>query len=284
MITVNNLDFGYYKWKLNLQNLSLQLPEGHIYGLLGKNGVGKSTLLKLLTGALRPNKGNCLIDGENVTERPAGLLERIRLVPENEPICNVRIGELAEVMSGLYPTFNHELFQRALSEFEVPAMQRMTSMSLGQQKKANIALALACGTPYLLMDEPTNGMDIPSKSTFRRIVADAIASNADPATGHNNQTVIISTHQVDDLESLIDAVIIMENDAVLLASTLEEIGCRLCFGIAEPGDEVLYTEPTLHGNMSVMRNTSGVEMPVDVKLLFTAVVKNPAPFKEIFSK
>lgn len=277
MIRTNHLSYGYIRNRTTLKDINLRLEDGHIYGLLGKNGVGKSTLLKLFSGALL-GKGEYTIDGLDPRQRPAELLEKIRIVPENEAILNTTILQLAEVTKQFYPNFDEKLLHSALDEFEVPTDQRLTQLSLGQQKKSLIALSLACNTPYLFMDEPTNGMDIPSKATFRRIVASALADEEKA-----QKTVIISTHQVDDLESLIDAIIIMQNEGVLLSATLQEIGQRLCFGIADEGDEVLYSEPTLHGEMSVMLNRTGEEMPVDVKLLFTAVVKNPKRFKEIFS-
>lgn len=283
MIQTNHLDYGYRKGRPILKDICLQLPEGHIYGLLGKNGVGKSTLLKLLSGALL-GTGEYSIDGIDPRKRLPELQQKVRLVPENEALYNNTIDELAQVTRPFYPTFDDQLFTMALSEFEVPRQQVLTQMSLGQQKKALIALSLACNTPYLFMDEPTNGMDIPSKSTFRRIAADCLAAHTDETGTHCSQTVIISTHQIDDLEDLIDAVVILENNAVLLCATLEEIGHRLCFGQPEEGEEVLYSERTLHGEQAVMINRTGLDAPVDVKLLFTAVVKNPERFQQIFNQ
>lgn len=272
MIKTNDLNYGYYKYMPVLKKISLNLPEGHIYGLLGKNGVGKSTLLKVLSGALL-GEGEISVGGFDPRERKGEMQEQIRLVPENEALYENTIDEIAAITAPLYPTFNQELLDSALNEFEVPRDKKLTKMSLGQQKKALISLSLACNTPYLFMDEPTNGMDIPSKSSFRRIVASSIADNS---------TVLISTHQIDDLEGLIDYVVILENDGVLLSASLQEIGQKLCFGIAEPEDEVLYSEKTLRGSWSVMINKTGEEMPVDIKLLFCAVVKNPEMFKNIF--
>ena len=272
MIQTNDLNYGYTTYQPVLKKISLQLPEGHIYGLLGKNGVGKSTLLKILTGALL-GEGEYKVGGYDPRERKAEMQQQIRLVPGNEVLFDVTIKQLADVTAPLYPTFDYDLLENALKEFEVPTDKKITLMSLGQQKKALISLSLACNTPYLFMDEPTNGMDIPSKSSFRRIVASSISDNS---------TVLISTHQVDDLEGLIDYVVILENDGVLLSASLQEIGQKLCFGVAEEGDEVLYSEQNLRGAWSVMVNKTGEEMPVDIKLLFSAVVKRPEVFKKIF--
>jgi len=214
MIKASNLTYGYDSKRTVLKQISLEMPSGHIYGLLGKNGVGKSTFLKVLSGALL-GKGEYSVGNYDPRKREANFLESIRLVPENEALYNNSIKELARVTRPLYPTFSDEILQRALTEFNVPQDQKLTSMSLGQQKKALISLSLACNTPYLFMDEPTNGMDIPSKSTFRKLVASML---------DENRTIIISTHQVDDLEGLMDSVTIMENDGVLLSDTLENIG------------------------------------------------------------
>ena len=216
MIQTNNLTYGYVKHQPVLKEISLSLPAGHIYGLFGKNGVGKSTFLKLLSGTLL-GQGDYSVGGLDPRKREPGFQEQIRLVPENEAILNTSIQELSEVISPLYPTFSHEIFQKAIEEFDIPATQKLTHLSLGQQKKALISLSLACNTPYLFLDEPTNGMDIPSKRIFRKLVAAAF---------DEEKTILISTHQVDDLEGLIDWVVIMENDGIRLSSSLEELGER----------------------------------------------------------
>lgn len=214
MIKANNLTYGYIKVQPILKKISLDMPAGHIYGLLGKNGVGKSTLLKVLSGALLGD-GEYSVGNQDPRQRTAEFQQSVRLIPENEALYNNTILELATITAPLYPSFSHDILDQALQAFNVPVAQRLTSMSLGQQKKALIALSLACNTPYIFMDEPTNGMDIPSKSTFRRLVA----SMAD-----ENRTIIISTHQVDDLEGLIDSVTIMENDGILFSNTIEAMG------------------------------------------------------------
>ena len=274
MIEVNNLSYGYYSHAQVLRDITLAMPSGHIYGLLGKNGVGKSTLLKLLTGTLR-GQGDIRIGGLDPRQDDARFLEQVRLVPETDTLFPITVEELTSITAPLYPTFDHALMEEALTEFEVPRGRQLTTLSLGQQKKALIALSLACNTPYLLMDEPTNGMDIPSKSTFRRLVARA---------ADEGKTVVISTHQVDDIDSLIDAVVILENQGVLLSATLDEVGRRLAFCAAEDGDEVLYSEQTPIGQWSVVVNTRGAETNVNMKMLFKAVIKNKQRIAALFRK
>lgn len=272
MIQISNLNYGYFTTKKVLSDISLEIKEGHIYGLLGKNGVGKSTFLKLVCGILNPQKQAknendiILVDGVNSYGRPTEMLKLIRLVGENEAVPELTINEWAGIVAPFYENFSFDILNKAMETFEVPQGQKLTQMSHGQQKKSIISLALACNTKYLFMDEPTNGMDIPSKSTFRQIIAECMTEE---------KTIIISTHQVDDIEKILDAVIILDNTAVLLNDTIEEIGKQYAFGKAEEGDEVLYTEPSILGNISVIKNKSGVESPVDLKLLFTAIVKRP---------
>lgn len=273
MIQITNLNYSYLVTNKVLSNINLEIKEGHIYGLLGKNGVGKSTLLKLICGILNPSKEATkdttakdivLVDGINSYGRPAEMLQLIRIVGENEAVPELTIQEWASIVAPFYENFSWEILNNAITAFEVPQGQKLNQMSHGQQKKSIISLALACNTKYLFMDEPTNGMDIPSKATFRQIIAECMTEE---------KTIIISTHQVDDIEKILDAVIILDKTAVLLNDTIQEIGMKYAFGKAEEGDEILYTEPSILGNISMIRNKSGVESPVDLKLLFTAIVK-----------
>ncbi|MCQ2243187.1 MAG: ABC transporter ATP-binding protein [Bacteroidaceae bacterium] len=270
MIQISNLNYSYLVTKKVLSNINLEIKEGHVYGLLGKNGVGKSTFLKLVCGILNPKleisatQAPVLVDGIDSHGRPTEMLKLIRFVGENEAVPELTIGQWASIVAPFYDNFSMDILDKALSAFEVPQNQKLTQMSHGQQKKSIISLALACNTKYLFMDEPTNGMDIPSKSTFRQIIAECMTED---------KTIIISTHQVDDIEKILDAVIILDNTAVLLNDTIEEIGKKYAFGKAEEGDEILYTEPSILGNISVIKNKTGIESPVDLKLLFTAIVK-----------
>jgi len=271
MIQIADLNYGYLVTNKVLSNINLEIKEGHIYGLLGKNGVGKSTLLKLTCGLLNPTTSKnekkediVKVDGKNSYSRPAEMLQLIRFVGENEAVPELTITEWARIVAPFYENFSWDILNNAITAFEVPQGQKLNQMSHGQQKKSIISLALACNTKYLFMDEPTNGMDIPSKATFRQIIAECMTEE---------KTIIISTHQVDDIEKILDAVIILDKTAVLLNDTIQEIGMKYAFGKAEEGDEILYTEPSILGNISMIRNKSGIESPVDLKLLFTAIVK-----------
>ena len=194
MITLKELSFSYSRKKEVLDRINLEVGSGHICGLLGKNGEGKTTLLNLLSGQIFPDQGSCLV-------LDARFLQQIFLLPEEISMPEVTAIEYIKMYAPFYPTFRDDICKACVESFEINLSDRLSKMSQGQRKKVAITLALAAHTPLLLMDEPTNGLDIPSKATFRRLVASLI---------DDNQTVIISTHQVRDLESLIDTVLILD--------------------------------------------------------------------------
>lgn len=275
MITLNNVSLGYKQNKLVLDGINLNIQPGSIYGLLGKNGEGKTTLLNLLSGQLFPDKGSCQLSGEEISQRKASVLRQLFLLPEEIVMPDITAMQYIKMYAPFYPTFNNDILKACFESLEVDFSDKVQKMSQGQRKKVAITLALAAHTPVLLMDEPTNGLDIPSKAVFRKL----LASFTD-----ENQTVIISTHQVRDLESLIDSVIILNNKQVLLDSTLSEIGNKLVFKVVTPDEKVLYSEPTLSGLMGVGENPEKEITPVSLELLFNAATLHPNEIKRIFNR
>ena len=172
MINVQNISFKYKGQKaLVFDGFSLQLEENRIYGLLGKNGTGKSTLLYLLSGLLRPVSGSVCCDDIATYKRTPEMLSDIFLVTEEFEMPAICLSEYVKLYKPFYPNFSEEILQGCLADFELPADVRLGELSMGQRKKAYIAFAMATNTKYLLMDEPTNGLDIPSKSQFRKVIA-----------------------------------------------------------------------------------------------------------------
>lgn len=273
MITLRNLSFGYQPHQPVLDGIDLEITPGCIYGLLGKNGEGKTTLLKLWSGLLFPDKGDCRINGENPALRTVALLQKLFFLPEEISLPDVTAGEYLKMYAPFYPGFSHEILQASLDAFEVDRAARLQSLSLGQKKKVAITLALAAHTPVLLMDEPTNGLDIPSKTIFRQLLATYIGEE---------QTVVISTHQVRDLESLIDTVVILHEKRILLNKTLPTIAQRLFFRLTSADEKVLYAESTPYGQMGVGMNAAGEETPVSLELLFNAAIGHPDEIMSIF--
>ena len=215
MINVNNINFKYAGQKrLVFDNFSLTLEENRIYGLLGKNGTGKSTLLYLLSGLLRPTAGSVSCDGIATYKRQAEMLSRIFLVTEEFELPAIHLSEYVKLYKPFYPQFSEEILKGCLADFDLPEDVHLGKLSMGQRKKAYIAFAMATNTQYLLMDEPTNGLDIPSKSQFRKVIAQHMT---------DDRTVIISTHQVHDVEQLLDHVLILDQRNVLLNASMQEI-------------------------------------------------------------
>ena len=274
MITLIELSFSYSRKKEVLDRINLEVGSGHICGLLGKNGEGKTTLLNLLSGQIFPDQGSCLVLEEIPSERNARFLQQIFLLPEEISMPEVTAIEYIKMYAPFYPTFRDDICKACVESFEINLSDRLSKMSQGQRKKVAITLALAAHTPLLLMDEPTTGLDIPSKATFRRLVASLI---------DDNQTVIISTHQVRDLESLIDTVLILDQRQILLNKTLNEIGEKLYFGPLLPEEKALYSEPTPQGTIGVTAREDKEETAVSLELLFNAAITYPKEIQRIMN-
>lgn len=272
MITLKELSFSYSRKKEVLDRINLEVGSGHICGLLGKNGEGKTTLLNLLSGQIFPDQGSCLALEEIPSERNARFLQQIFLLPEEISMPEVTAIEYIKMYAPFYPTFRDDICKACVESFEINLSDRLSKMSQGQRKKVAITLALAAHTPLLLMDEPTNGLDIPSKATFRRQVASLV---------DDDQTVIISTHQVRDLESLIDTVLILDQRQILLNKTLNEIGEKLYFGPLLPEEKALYSEPTSQGTIGVTARDGKEETAVSLELLFNAAITYPKEIQRI---
>ncbi len=277
MITVNNLHFSYKRKKV-FNGLSLTLQPGHIYGLLGKNGTGKSTLLRNISGLLFPDEGSILVNGEAPRLRRPSFLQNVFIVPEEFYLPDITPAKLITHHAPFYPAFSKEQFDHYLREFEIPADQTMQSMSYGQKKKTLISFGLACNTAVLLMDEPTNGLDIMSKSQFRKVIAGAL---------DENKCIVISTHQVKDLESLIDRITIIDDGKILFDQTMEEITRKLHFKISFDQHETaaaLYSESSLKGNIIISRNTTGEESRLDLEVLYKSIILQQSNIQSAFQQ
>jgi ABC-2 type transport system ATP-binding protein len=277
MIQIKNLSFDYGKRKPVFRNLNLTLKEGNVYGLLGKNGAGKSTLLRNIAGLLFPSSGACVVNGHNAQDRLPVFLQDLYFLPEEFHTPSVKIKEFVDVYAPFYPNFSRKQFLEYLEEFQLSDNDKFSELSLGQKKKALIGFALSTNTKVLLMDEPTNGLDIPSKSQFRKIIA---------SVATEERIIVISTHQVRDLESLIDPIIILDNSEVLLNATTEEIAEKLCFKnvtTVTDHDMVLYSEHSLRGFSIVIENKDNEVSKTDLELLFNASLTNSTKIKQLFN-
>ena len=293
MIQLQNISFQYAGSAAPVfSQFSLSLPVGRIYGLLGPNGSGKSTLLYIMMGLLHPSEGLALVDTHDASRRERSLLQDLYIVPEEFELPPMTLADYVDTYRPFYPHFSQEVLSQCLQEFCLPESLHISRLSMGQKKKVLMAFALACGTRYLLMDEPTNGLDIASKKQFRRVIASNMT---------DERTIIIATHQVHDVEQLLDHVLILGVQGVLSPLRYESVASRRAqevqdnslaphsllrfdatvsrltqeysFTLApQPTADALYTERTAQGYASIApRNPDDEETPLNLELLYSAV-------------
>lgn len=274
MIEIKDLAFSYGKTPI-LKSITTTLEEGRIYGLLGENGVGKTTLLTLLCGLKKVCSGSITTDGENPFDRTPTLLQNQFYLPDEVLPVAMKAECFAKERGAFWPDYDHSKFLEIMKEFENDPAKKMNQMSAGQLKKTYISLALACGCKYIFMDEPTNGLDIPSKTQFRSAIMKYTSDDS---------TIVISTHQVRDLENIIDPIIILDRQDVLLNASVEEITSKLYFDYGtQLHPESLYSEQLPVGFIQVYPNTTGEDSKINVEALFNAVHKNKELIKGMFS-
>ncbi|EXZ03700.1 ABC transporter ATP-binding protein [Bacteroides fragilis] len=277
MITVENLSFLYRKSKRAvLHDFSLSLEKGRVYGLLGKNGAGKSTLLYLMSGLLTPKSGKVVYHDVDVRCRLPITLQDMFLVPEEFDLPPVSLISYIELNSPFYPRFSKEDMVKYLHYFEMDINIDLGALSMGQKKKVFMSFALATNTSLLLMDEPTNGLDIPGKSQFRKFIASGMT---------DDKTILISTHQVRDIDKVLDHVLIMDNSRVLLNESTMSICDKLFFTESENRELLqssLFSTPSIQGNFLLLPNESGEDSEINLELLFNATLAVPERISALF--
>ena len=277
MITVENLSFLYRKSKRAvLHDFSLSLEKGRVYGLLGKNGAGKSTLLYLMSGLLTPKSGKVVYHDVDVRRRLPITLQDMFLVPEEFDLPPVSLISYIELNSPFYPRFSKEDMVKYLHYFEMDINIDLGALSMGQKKKVFMSFALATNTSLLLMDEPTNRLDIPGKSQFRKFIATGMT---------DDKTILISTHQVRDIDKVLDHVLIMDNSRVLLNESTMSICDKLFFTESENRELLqssLFSTPSIQGNFLLLPNESGEDSEINLELLFNATLAVPERISALF--
>ena len=272
MIKINNLDFAYKNTQV-FKNISLEFQKGNIYGLLGENGVGKTTLLKLICGLQKPQHGSVTVDGLTPSMRQPEFLQNVYFLPEEVITEDTTPEKFIQKIGVFYPRYDFALFNKLMGELEVDLSKKFNELSHGQKKKALLACAMSLQTDYLFLDEPTNGLDIPSKALFRQVISRYCSDET---------TVIISTHQVKDVENLIDPIVILDKDDVLMNASFAEIIDKIYFEYGpERIQNAYYTEMLPGGYINVMPNTEHLESNVNIEALFNAVMKNKETIKNL---
>lgn len=266
MITIKNLTFRYKKQESLFTDLTFQQENGSIVGLLGKNGAGKSTLLQLISGLLQPQVGELSINGYKPFDRNPNFLADIYMVSEEFAFPSITIGLYIKATAPLYPKFDYEKMNRILKEFELDTKKNLNKLSHGQRKKFLIAFALSTNCSLLILDEPTNGLDIPSKSLFRKVLVSSVT---------DEQLVLISTHQVKDIETIIDKIVVLDEGKIVYNETVLDISQQWQFktvaslsGI----ENLIYQEKCIGGHRIILPVNSAEETEIDIELLFNAII------------
>ncbi|NRB50946.1 MAG: ABC transporter ATP-binding protein [Saprospiraceae bacterium] len=276
MIQLKDLSFSYGKGPMLFEGLELSIPGGNIYGLLGKNGAGKTTLLSLISGLLFPKSGSCEVLGHTPRKRQPSFLSDLYFIPEELHIPAMRINTFVDIYSPFYPKFDRAQFSTLLSEFKLSEELKMNKLSYGQKKKVILSFGLATNCKLLILDEPTNGLDIPSKTQLRKILAGAISED---------RTFIISTHQVRDLANLMDPIVIINQGKIIFQESIESINSKLQFQLSfrEPNvSEVIYAERVPGGFMTINPQNGEGEEEADLEVLFNAVIERTSYFTDLF--
>lgn len=277
MIAFKDVCFSYRRNVPVLSNLSLQIEPGTVCGLLGRNGVGKSTMLYLTAGLLRPRSGQVLCNGYIPSDRQVNFLNDIFIVPEEFDLPHITLDEYVRINSVFYPKFNLDLMHSILDIFALPGNINLGALSLGQKKKAFLSFALACNTSILLLDEPTNGLDITAKRMFRAAITAAMT---------DDKTIIISTHQVYDVENILDHVVIADNNRILLNRPMIDIQTKLRFGYTQDPEQAkraLFSIPMPGGfNVVEFLDNPDRETEVNLETLFELTNSNPDLINQLF--
>jgi len=278
MVQIEQLEFSYKRKKKLFNNLSVNLKDGKVYGILGHNGAGKTTLLKLIAGLLFPKSGKCLVNDFKPENRNPNFLEDIFYIPEEFEFPSISIEKYITVHGAFYPNFDLNTIDDLLNEFELSAQSKIGSLSFGQKKKLLIAFAIATNCRILLMDEPTNGLDIPSKSKFRKIIANYF---------NDDRLFLISTHQVRDLDNILDSLIVIENGEVIFNQTTADVQENLIFKKVkniEGIPDVLYSEKEFGGHTVLTKNTGQEETKIDIETLYKAINTNKKDINDAFNQ
>jgi len=268
MIDVRSMTFGYGK-KALFEGLDLRLEPGSIYGLLGLNGAGKTSLLKIVAGALVPRAGAVEVFGRVPARREAAHLAEVSFVPEDPWAPALKVADWLERYSGFRPAFDRIRFLSLAEEFALEMDKSLAKYSYGQRKKFALAAALASGARAVLLDEPTNGLDIPSKVQFRRALA---------ASAAEDRIIVVSTHQVRDLENLIDPILILREGQVSLNVSAERLAERLASARLSSleGRAVVHAERDAVGWSALLRRQGREdEAAADLELVFNAAMQEP---------
>ena len=226
VIDIKNLTVKYSN-KVILNNLSLQFEVGKVYGLLGPNGHGKTTLMKVIEGLIKLNSGDVTIEGLKVSNKTKAIVAY--MPTENYLIDNFKVNRCIDYYNDMFEDFDKQFCYDLMKKLEIDTNMKISKLSSGLVAKVKIALTLGRDAKIYLFDEPLNGIDYLAKS----IVIDTIINC------HNeNKTFIIASHMIDEIENILDNVIFIKNGEIVVDGVADDIRINKNMSIANVYSEV----------------------------------------------
>ncbi|MCR5692033.1 MAG: ABC transporter ATP-binding protein [Eubacterium sp.] len=215
MIRVNELYKGYEEDKYIVKNVSFQVEQGSIHGLIGHNGSGKTTIIKCLTGIYPPDRGQILIDGKEVYDNPEAKNQVGYVADSNQMFGNYTVDRMVKMYEKVFPNFDITDFHALNRIFQVPMRNRIAHLSKGQQMRISFMLNLARRPKVLILDEPTSGLDANAKKDLLDCLVNAVENR--------DMTVLISSHHLNELEKICDKVTMIRNGEIYLDDSLNAV-------------------------------------------------------------
>ena len=260
-----------------LKDLNLKFESGKVYGLIGRNGAGKTTLLNCISGLIWKNaEKKVFINGKPMSNGNPGILSNIFYVTDTTPLLHVRVDKYAKKLSLFYPHFSMDCFNECVELFRLNYREYIDNLSLGQKKMAFLSYAFASNASHIILDEPTNGLDITSMRTLRKLIASNMS---------DDKTMIISTHHINEISSLLDHIIILNDKKAVFDHSVAETGRTLSFVESDKEADksnALYSMSSAYGNRMILPNTSGIDSEIDYELLFEAVLDDSSKICGLF--
>lgn len=238
----------YYGKKLVYENLNINVAEGRILGLLGKNGAGKSTTINILNGFLEPRSGQCLIYGEDTQNLSPATKRRIGyLIEGHVQYSFMNVHQIEKFYSGFYPNWKRDAYFNLIDKLKITPRQKISTMSCGQRAQVALGLILAQDPDLLILDDFSLGLD----PGYRRLFIDYMREYA-KAEG---KTVFLTSHIIQDMERLIDDILIMDYNRVLVQSPVKDFTSRFKeFTFELDRDDVVLKDHPLAVNVEHLRN------------------------------
>ena len=198
-----------------LNQVTTTIQKGSIFGLIGSNGAGKSTFLRLLAGIYRPDTGQIVIDGQPIYENEA-LKQKIFYISDDQfYFSNSNMEEMANYFAAMYQRFSYEKFRELTGLFRLDSKRKLNTFSKGMQKQAHIILALSCQPDYLFCDETFDGLDPVMRQAVKRLLADAVVEH--------QMTPIIASHNLRELEDICDHIGLLHQGGVIFERELDHL-------------------------------------------------------------